>query len=427
MGPGLIVSPWIALGLRSSDAAVGVPPALLAWRRLPYLIPMVLFVDLPILILFAATTLIEILFLRNPLILANDRARWSNTKGGARYRDGARYREHASVWAALEGDGDKVRPGDVRLISLNWLMALAERGGVLPRRQDLPEEAFLSSAQLRRIEQGARRGFDLAGLKEALERVNKLPAGFDRSRTYDTRGWTTFERCSAELSSLRWALPMVFGWCDVGDKGAMALAAALPAAGKECRVTAIMNRIGLAGQAALLDALEAKHGRQLEGHLIAIAQFNLLPWSYPLHRAMGRGWRHTKLIDPMRRRQGDSAAFYKRYARGDPHGEDEARKSTGRQTAHSACLRLRLYARGTMAALAHALAAWRGLLHHQDASATQAHAQRDTSTNRNASTGAIEKGDLVQSVYSWALDLAAFESEELLASARGSGGGDEMV
>mmetsp|Transcript_50821 Transcript_50821/g.163170 ORF Transcript_50821/g.163170 Transcript_50821/m.163170 type:complete len:208 (+) Transcript_50821:209-832(+) len=41
--------------------------------------------------------------------------------------------------------------------------------------------------------------------------------------------------------------------------------------------------------------------------------------------------------------------------------------------------------------------------------------------------GAIEKGDLVQSVYSWALDLAAFESEELLASARGSGGGDEMV
>ena len=97
----------------------------------------------------------------------------------------------------------------------------------------------------------------------------------------------------------------------------------------------------------------------------------------------------TKLIDPMRRRQGDSAAFYKRYARGDPHGEDEARKSTGRQTAHSACLRLRLYARGTMAALAHALAAWRGLLHHQDASATQAHAQRDTSTNRDASTGSI--------------------------------------
>ena len=75
---------------------------------------------------------------------ARERSR-SNTN------DGARYREHASVWAALEGDGDKVRPGDV--LSLNWLMALAERGDVLPRRQDLPEEAFLSSAQLRRIEQ----------------------------------------------------------------------------------------------------------------------------------------------------------------------------------------------------------------------------------------------------------------------------------
>ena len=199
----LVFSPFIALGLCSSDAAVGVPPALLAWRRLPYLIPMVLFVDLPIGIIILATLLIEGLFLRNPLILAvyslcrcasqlpyrestlpdieiglhtvRERPR-SNTKGGARYRDGARYREHASVWAALEGDGDKVRPGDVRLISLNWLMALAERGGVLPRRQDLPEEAFLSSAQLRRIEQGARRGFDLAGLKEALERVNKEPS-----------------------------------------------------------------------------------------------------------------------------------------------------------------------------------------------------------------------------------------------------------
>ena len=30
---------------------------------------------------------------------------------------------------------------------------------------------------------------------------DELPAGFDRSRTYDTRGWTTFERCSAELGT----------------------------------------------------------------------------------------------------------------------------------------------------------------------------------------------------------------------------------
>ena len=191
----LVLSPFIALGLCSSDAAVGVPPAFLAWRRLPYLIPMVLFVDLPIAALFIAALLIELLFLRNPLI----RTVYSLCRGASRlpYRqtlpdtesglharerprsntiDGTRYREHASVWAALEGDGDKVRPGDVRLISLNWLMALAERGGVLPRRQELPEEAFLSSAQLRRIEQGARRGFTSVGHEEAIERFIKEPS-----------------------------------------------------------------------------------------------------------------------------------------------------------------------------------------------------------------------------------------------------------
>ncbi|EOD22485.1 hypothetical protein EMIHUDRAFT_240249 [Emiliania huxleyi CCMP1516] len=629
----LVVSPLIALGLCSSDAAVGVPPALLAWRCLPYLILMVLFVDLPIAILFFPTHLIEGLFLRNPLILAvynlwrrasqlpyhvptlpdTESGLQARERSRANTNDGARYREHDSIWAALEGDGDKVRPGDVRLISLNWLMALAERGDVLPRRQDLPEEAFLSSAQLRRIEKGARRGFDLAGFAEALQRFGKepspssflgfiasffgrkrnpdrllpvisvsycwleaahpdregrqlqllsrklrglyggrgllgacreygfsdmgvfldwssgyqkdpalfaerrayeasrsgeqkaafgrmlentmdlwyahasvtvvlltqlpdeLPAGFDRSRTYDTRGWTTFERCSAELGAkpstlgfAKWklvidvasgdggaqrrlpatpermatllaacrftngadsatvlalyektakavlgtveklyyiGLPLVRGdaWtspallaealnyceslrtlflvgnrlddegvaelaagledgalpalesldvtanrfgargvgalcgvfhrgvaptlqmldvsitpigdegaavlaealatgepshglalscCDVGDEGAMALAASLPAAGQGCRVNATFNRIGLAGQAALLEALEAKHGPQ-PGHAIAGAQMNLLPWSYPLVRAWGRGWRRV--------------------------------------------------------------------------------------------------------------------------------------
>ena len=151
----LVLSPFIALGLCSSDAAVGVPPAFLAWRRLPYLIPMVLFVDLLIAALLMATWLIEGLFLRSPLILAvhslcrrasqlpnreptlpdtEASASRSADRPRANTNDGARYREHASVWAALEGDGDKVRPGDVRLISLNWLMAQAERGGKLPRR-----------------------------------------------------------------------------------------------------------------------------------------------------------------------------------------------------------------------------------------------------------------------------------------------------
>ena len=167
---------------------------------------MVLFVDLPIAVVFIAAFLIEPLFLRNPLILAvyslcrrasqlpyrepmlpdtEASASRSADRPRANTNDGARYREHASIWAALEGDGDKVRPGDVRLISLNWLMALAERGGVLPRRQDLPEEAFLSSAQLRRIEQGARRGFGCCPIDERLVRVareERLPLRHRRRR-----------------------------------------------------------------------------------------------------------------------------------------------------------------------------------------------------------------------------------------------------
>ena len=64
--------------------------------------------------------------------------------------------------------------------------------------------------------------------------------------------------------------------CDVSDEGAMALAAALPAAGQGCHVTAWFNRIGLAGQAALLEALEAKHGPQAQlGHTMAVQQVRL--------------------------------------------------------------------------------------------------------------------------------------------------------
>ena len=55
----LVISPFIALGLCSSDAAVGVPPAFIARRRIPYLIPMMLFVDLPIAVLFFAAQLID--------------------------------------------------------------------------------------------------------------------------------------------------------------------------------------------------------------------------------------------------------------------------------------------------------------------------------------------------------------------------------
>ena len=87
-------------------------------------------------------------------------------------------------------------------------------------------------------------------------------------------------------------LGLALAWCEVGDEGAMALAAALPAAGQGCHVQVMFNQIGLAGQAALLDALAAKH-RPQPGHALAVTQVNLLPWSYPLMRALGRGWRRV--------------------------------------------------------------------------------------------------------------------------------------
>ena len=97
---------------------------------------------------------------------------------------------------------------------------------------------------------------------------------------------------AAALSTGKPSHGLTLSFCDVSDEGAMALAAALPAAGQGCRVIAFFNRIGLAGQAALLDALEAKHGPQ-PGHGIAVQQMSLLPWSCPLIRAFGRGFRRV--------------------------------------------------------------------------------------------------------------------------------------
>lgn len=51
--------------------------------------------------------------------------------------------------------------------------------------------------------------------------------------------------------------------CDVGDKGANALAAALPEAGPGCRVTLFCCRLSLSAQSTLLAAIEAKHGPSL--------------------------------------------------------------------------------------------------------------------------------------------------------------------
>jgi len=42
-------------------------------------------------------------------------------------------------------------PAPVRLLRLSWLLKQARRGAVLPRRQELPEEAFLSEAEVRAL------------------------------------------------------------------------------------------------------------------------------------------------------------------------------------------------------------------------------------------------------------------------------------
>ena len=188
----MLPAPTIALGLGSRDEAIGLPRDWLRWRTVPRLLLTIVFVDLPVafmiwLYLFfglcilapAARVAFEMCraLLHPPCIKSRDLVTPTSnnpsssstaprlsfdrvTEWNANSADDARYREHASIWAALEGDGKGVKSGDVRLLSLRWLMALADRGGVLLRRQDLPDEAFIDAARLRQIEQGARRAWD---------------------------------------------------------------------------------------------------------------------------------------------------------------------------------------------------------------------------------------------------------------------------
>ena len=53
-----------------------------------------------------------------------------------------RYTEPESIWAALETK-------HVRLPKMSWLIQHAKNNGILPRRQELPEEAFISVQELK--------------------------------------------------------------------------------------------------------------------------------------------------------------------------------------------------------------------------------------------------------------------------------------
>ena len=95
-----------------------------------------------------------------------------------------RYLRHDEVWEALEGDGDEnERP--VRLVRLSWLLALGqpdssvhnEYGGVLPRRQELPEAAFIGVDELRKISRQAKRGVDFYSIFETYVLEMQLGEG----------------------------------------------------------------------------------------------------------------------------------------------------------------------------------------------------------------------------------------------------------
>ena len=88
-----------------------------------------------------------------------------------------RYLGHDAVWAALKGDGEESeRP--VRLVRLSWLLALGEcDDGVLPRRQELPEAAFIGVDELRKISRQAKRGVDFYSFFETLVLEMQLGEG----------------------------------------------------------------------------------------------------------------------------------------------------------------------------------------------------------------------------------------------------------
>jgi hypothetical protein len=96
-----------------------------------------------------------------------------------------RYLGHDEVWEALKGDGVKESERPVRLVRLSWLLALGqpgssvhkEYGGVLPRRQELPEDAFIGVDELREISRQAKRGVDFYSIYETVALEMQLGEG----------------------------------------------------------------------------------------------------------------------------------------------------------------------------------------------------------------------------------------------------------
>ena len=67
--------------------------------------------------------------------------------------DGELYFKPEKMYSLMRRGSDG-SPAPVRLLRLSWLLQQARRGAVLPRRQELPEEAFLSEAEVRALPRG---------------------------------------------------------------------------------------------------------------------------------------------------------------------------------------------------------------------------------------------------------------------------------
>jgi hypothetical protein len=160
----------VARGLRNTDSYPG--PHWLKWPLAVVSLPLKLAAGLAwTLYAFLTLTIHPFTLLAVEILRLCKRPTWGAglvQVAPAEHGGQTRYIRFDSIWTALEGrqglddqDTTSVRPGDVRLLSAKWLMERAKKGEPLSRRQDLPEEAFLSAAQLKAIQAKARPCFHL--------------------------------------------------------------------------------------------------------------------------------------------------------------------------------------------------------------------------------------------------------------------------
>ena len=154
----------VARGLRNTDSYPG--PHWLKWPLAVVSLPLKLAAGLAwTLYAFLTLTIHPFTLLAVEILRLCKRPTWGAglvQVAPAEHGGQTRYIRFDSIWTALEGrQGLDDQDSDVRLLSAKWLMERAKKGEPLSRRQDLPEEAFLSAAQLKAIQAKARPCFHL--------------------------------------------------------------------------------------------------------------------------------------------------------------------------------------------------------------------------------------------------------------------------